>query len=296
MDELEVGGKKYISSKRASEITAYAKDYIGQLARAGKVPGTRFGRAWFVDEEALLRYLGTSTNETSVDEPVVAAGTRTERKALLTHHLISPTTLPKTWSDVKYIEDSSELFPVLVPRIAEERPPFEEAVAPLSSSSVIPNRTGALTTSVERRVAQLVDGIQPKKAVLRIASKSIDIPTPPRKAPSTGVQQSSAQVPKRVMKVGVRWSRGDFSTALAAFVFLFGSALSFSLFAGIAVEHRDASMTASASYGFDEFILLIRDSRILENGLQGLAGFYYLLRDSFGNFVQTALNFIAGLL
>ena len=32
-DEMQIEGKPYISSKRASELSGYAQDYIGQLAR-----------------------------------------------------------------------------------------------------------------------------------------------------------------------------------------------------------------------------------------------------------------------
>ncbi len=297
MDELVVGGKRYISSKRASEITAYAKDYIGQLARGGKVPGTRFGRAWFVDEAALLAYLGKEPEVQSVAPDAISEKAQTapksnRQKPLLTHHMIAPATLPKTWADIKYLEDHTELFPTLIPDVHEDA--VDKTSLYLKPAQVIAQPTYPI--SVESRVAALVDGIQPQKAVLRVASKSIDIPPPVRKALISSSNQSVAQAPERVMKVGVRWSHGAFSTVLATLVLLFGSVLSFVFFSGISVENADTSLTASASYGFDEFIQLIWDSRIYESGLQALAGFYNLLRDSFGLFVQTALNFIAELL
>lgn len=46
-------GKKYISARRASEISDYSSDYIGQLCRAGKLDCTMVGRSWFVTEESL---------------------------------------------------------------------------------------------------------------------------------------------------------------------------------------------------------------------------------------------------
>lgn len=46
-------GKKYISSRRASEISDYASDYIGQLCRAEKLDCRMIGRTWFVTEESL---------------------------------------------------------------------------------------------------------------------------------------------------------------------------------------------------------------------------------------------------
>ncbi|MBI5005355.1 MAG: hypothetical protein HZC03_02015, partial [Candidatus Lloydbacteria bacterium] len=58
-DEIILDGKKYISSRRAGEITGYANDYIGELARAGKVNGRLIGRIRFVEESSLLSYKQT---------------------------------------------------------------------------------------------------------------------------------------------------------------------------------------------------------------------------------------------
>ncbi len=53
MDEILIEEKKYISSKQAAKITGYAKDYIGQLCREGRVPARLVGRAWYVLESAI---------------------------------------------------------------------------------------------------------------------------------------------------------------------------------------------------------------------------------------------------
>jgi hypothetical protein len=57
MDELEISGKRYISSRRAGKEHKYHPDYIGQLVRAGKVEGQKVGRAWYVREDSLTEYL-----------------------------------------------------------------------------------------------------------------------------------------------------------------------------------------------------------------------------------------------
>ncbi len=46
-------GKKYISASRASKITGYNSDYIGQLCRKNCLDCRRVGRVWFVCEESL---------------------------------------------------------------------------------------------------------------------------------------------------------------------------------------------------------------------------------------------------
>lgn len=54
--DINLGGTIYISSKRATEITGYSQDYIGQLARAGKIDAQRVAGLWYVLEESLLRH------------------------------------------------------------------------------------------------------------------------------------------------------------------------------------------------------------------------------------------------
>lgn len=58
MDELIFDGEKYVSSKRAAEITGYAKDYVGQLCRMNKVIARLVGRTWYIQERSLLEHSG----------------------------------------------------------------------------------------------------------------------------------------------------------------------------------------------------------------------------------------------
>ena len=55
-DQISLEGKEYISSKRASQISDYAQDYIGQLARAGLIEAKRIGGLWYVSLESLNAY------------------------------------------------------------------------------------------------------------------------------------------------------------------------------------------------------------------------------------------------
>lgn len=53
MDELIIDGKTYVSSKRAAQISGYAKDYVGQLCREGRIEARTVGRSWYVLLETL---------------------------------------------------------------------------------------------------------------------------------------------------------------------------------------------------------------------------------------------------
>ncbi|MFI5260398.1 MAG: helix-turn-helix domain-containing protein [Candidatus Paceibacteria bacterium] len=64
MDEILIEEKKYVSSKQAAKITGYAKDYIGQLCREGRVPARLVGRSWYVLESAIQDHrFGTPESE-----------------------------------------------------------------------------------------------------------------------------------------------------------------------------------------------------------------------------------------
>lgn len=69
MDEILIEEKRYISSKRAAKITGYAKDYVGQLCREGRVPARLVGRGWYVLESAIADHrFGNQEIETSAPE------------------------------------------------------------------------------------------------------------------------------------------------------------------------------------------------------------------------------------
>lgn len=75
MDELTIEGKTYISSKRAAAVTGYAKDYIGQLCREGRVEARLVGRSWYVLESSLRkhRFDEEGTEQPAEEEAVVEA-------------------------------------------------------------------------------------------------------------------------------------------------------------------------------------------------------------------------------
>jgi hypothetical protein len=55
-DQITVEGKEYISSKRASQLSDYTQDYIGQLARGAQIDAQRVGGLWFVLMSSLEAY------------------------------------------------------------------------------------------------------------------------------------------------------------------------------------------------------------------------------------------------
>jgi len=95
MDEILIGEKKYVSSKQAAKVTGYAKDYIGQLCREGRVPARLVGRSWYVLETAIHDHrFGEEKTEEEIE------------KAEPESSMFSP-----TWESPRYEASSAEVLP-----------------------------------------------------------------------------------------------------------------------------------------------------------------------------------------
>lgn len=84
MDEVTIDGKVYISSKRAAEITGYAKDYVGQLCREGYIDAKMVGRGWYVLESSIRSHrFGSNGDDLNI------AGQNEQDKQVDTINIIS---------------------------------------------------------------------------------------------------------------------------------------------------------------------------------------------------------------
>ena len=108
MDELIIGEKKYISSKQAAKATGYAKDYIGQLCREGRVPARLVGRSWYVLESAIHDHRFSDPKETSVS-----------RKNKKNTDEMTTETPSSVWESPRYETSDGEILPS-VNRLREE--------------------------------------------------------------------------------------------------------------------------------------------------------------------------------
>src|SRR3989344_1950178 len=55
-DEITNYSEIFISSKRASQLSGYEQDYIGQLCRGGNIKARRVGGLWYVSADSLMKY------------------------------------------------------------------------------------------------------------------------------------------------------------------------------------------------------------------------------------------------
>lgn len=74
-EDIFLGGKTYVSSKKAAKECGYAQDYVGQLARGGIIDAQRVGGLWYVSMDSLEAYKRNSDNFTP-KPPVVSSQSR----------------------------------------------------------------------------------------------------------------------------------------------------------------------------------------------------------------------------
>ncbi len=56
MNSVEISGVRYVKASAAAKAVGYTADYVGQLARAGKIDAKQVGRAWYVRDGELVSY------------------------------------------------------------------------------------------------------------------------------------------------------------------------------------------------------------------------------------------------
>jgi len=49
-------GKEFISASAAAKLSCYHQDYVGQLARSGKIASRQIGSRWFIERESLQNH------------------------------------------------------------------------------------------------------------------------------------------------------------------------------------------------------------------------------------------------
>lgn len=119
MDELTIDGKVYVSSKKAAAISGYAKDYVGQLCREGRVDSKLVGRSWYVYEPSLMEH--RFNDERKKDHPIE------EKEKSISPKSSENTNIQAVFSEPVYSQEPFETIPTLEPKDEEKESPVEEA-------------------------------------------------------------------------------------------------------------------------------------------------------------------------
>lgn len=133
-------GKDYISASRASQITGYNQDYVGQLARTGKILARQVGNRWFVERSGILAH--------KEQKDALLAAVQSQSVGIVPAHVAVRESLQG--SAYRELKDSSyhsapamtytpEPMVDLIPRITEN-PGFQDEEFVASADSRVPIR------------------------------------------------------------------------------------------------------------------------------------------------------------
>lgn len=274
MDELEIQGKKYISSKRAAKLTGYATDYIGQLARGGKVDATRVGRAWYVSERSILEHAGKgdvlkgkdilSVAATHIHTPQSKTVSLTSLKNRLDAHKFN------TWSSVQYGLDDTDLFPRV--SLRESRPTEREFVS--AENIVIPVRKVRIHENDDANTSGIFDGVIPEKHVIldRVHHKTL-------------VEGDSGHT-KELVTVN-SWIFMGATGGIAAI-------LTLAIVGSAGIPHQltiGSNQLGDAAYSFDISLVVPQITYFLYAGWTSLIAFIYWLSSSLSTFFSLGFQF-----
>jgi hypothetical protein len=127
MYEITLEGKKYISSKRAAEVTGYAIDYIGQLCRESKVEARQIGRNWYVLEDSIKEHRFGVQEKRKVPSEVFTLPTPEPiRMPEIATVDFAPTEAQSAWQPTSYTPQMTDMLPVMAQKQVED---VEYAVA-----------------------------------------------------------------------------------------------------------------------------------------------------------------------
>ncbi len=115
---LVFNGKAYVSSVRASQLTGYTTDYIGQLCRANRADCRLVGRTWYVEQTSLCgRKVQKRISENSPKGMTIEIrrkGTYTDRQKYLVEELSRRSSyIPKNEEQIVFEYDDAPLFPAV---------------------------------------------------------------------------------------------------------------------------------------------------------------------------------------
>ncbi len=168
MDDLIIDDKKYVSSKQAAKITGYAKDYVGQLCREGRVQARLVGRSWYVLESSIQDHrFGKQVEE--------------EKPTHDNDALVAQISLP-TWEAPRYEPIESEPLPTIRPReeveveTTEVVPSTEQIQAAWESIYTAPDAAEVQEEVIITELPPVAEQPKEQSALEAPAAMSMDIP------------------------------------------------------------------------------------------------------------------------
>lgn len=181
MKELTLNGRTYLSTKRAAEITGYTTDYVGQLARQGKVDAQLVGRNWYISEEAIKKHKFGEVSVTVKREEEEVAAPQLEV-------LVSAT------DDVLEVEEKEESL--IKEDVAEEEMSSENSLTEMQSAWQEWYKAQRSVPTEEEEVFLSEDDIEEEKI-----SEEVSVPITKMESPKITRLNSEPSSPVEVVEV-----------------------------------------------------------------------------------------------
>jgi len=200
---LMLDGKAYVSAARASEISGYNKDYVGQLARSGKILSRRIGNRWYVERGGLL---GHKEEKDSLLAAVQAesVGVRPVKNTP------TPTKAMPFEQDAPYLtyhQETADLMPTISPKEADMEPERPDVTTGPDAEAAQEEEEYRIPIHVTHTPSTSMQG-RPRK--------SITATTPTRKRDKTmfyATMSASALTFVIILSLGLQSLRGNASYA-----------------------------------------------------------------------------------
>lgn len=167
-------GCDYVSASRAARLTGYHPDYVGQLARNGKILSRQIGNRWYVDRDQIVAHKNEKDALLgAVQSQSVGIQVTKEQEQSTYHHSPEPffkyrteahDLLPKPNNDQRlahkalYEEYESESQPIAIHRVHDKREAFDtsELDEPAELSSRLKSSTQSRRAPVSRTLITIV--------------------------------------------------------------------------------------------------------------------------------------------
>lgn len=131
MEHISVNGEKYVKASSIARELGYTADYVGQLARSGKIDAQLVGRSWYVNERSIRehkrdRYRSTAAkSREALRESLASFTPSAERPAPNYEPAYQRRAI---YNSFQYEPDTREVLPLIPERKVEEIPEPEEVV------------------------------------------------------------------------------------------------------------------------------------------------------------------------
>lgn len=150
---ISLDGRDFVSASHAARLTGYHQDYVGQLARSGKIASRQIGNRWFVDRDALIGHknekdvLYADTETKSMEVPP-SARMQVEEKGEL--HARASAYTASSAPFFTYSEQHADLMPMLSQNVLALPTPRSRARAYEERYASLPSEHRATTLPIRR--------------------------------------------------------------------------------------------------------------------------------------------------